>query len=208
MTVSLSQLGEKVYLGDFGEAVSIEYSTPCIHPGPAEFCAPERYHKIDPSFASDMWGFMYIFASLYYLGPYAPFVGRHGWSIVDGWVDTFGPLPKHWQPNYNYFGKEPREMWYDQSKEPRPEKCLKYQITKREPAINQREQNLVLSILEKGFSMSPQSVLLLQSYSRIQHLVSSWRFMVLRIEKDLEWSWPLINVSDSICIYFDSTRAL
>jgi serine/threonine protein kinase len=151
MAVPLTLLGKKVYLGDFGESVPIGNSREHIHPWPPEFCAPESYHESKASFASDMWAYMYIFTTLYYRcnAPYYSDLG--GWSIVDAWVRTFGPLPKDWHSKYNYYGQPCKNKWYDQTREPDPKVSLKVQVAKRVPAVDQREQDLVLSVLEKGF---------------------------------------------------------
>jgi hypothetical protein len=102
-----------------------------------------------------MWAYIYIFTTLYYRRNAPYYSDRGGWSIVDAWVRTFGPLPKHWHSKYNYYGQPCKDKWHDQTREPDPKVSLKVQVAKRVPAVDQREQDLVLSVLEKGFRYEP-----------------------------------------------------
>lgn len=67
-------LRETVYLGDFGLSIKAGTSVSFKSQSPATYCAPKRWHDVGPSFASDMWSYMCLFAELY-LG-FPPFSGR------------------------------------------------------------------------------------------------------------------------------------
>ena len=65
MEVPKSLLRETVYLGDFGMAIKAGTEVKHKVLSPFVFCAPERFHNVNPSFASDMWSYMCIFSYLY-----------------------------------------------------------------------------------------------------------------------------------------------
>jgi serine/threonine protein kinase len=65
MEVSKSLLRETVYLSDFSMAIKAGTEVNRKVLFPFVFCAPERFHGVNPSFASDMWSFMCIFSYLY-----------------------------------------------------------------------------------------------------------------------------------------------
>jgi hypothetical protein len=48
-------LTDTIFLGDFGEAIASGTEVAYKVQSPAGFCAPERYHGMNPSAASDMW---------------------------------------------------------------------------------------------------------------------------------------------------------
>jgi serine/threonine protein kinase len=73
MEVPESLLGEAVYLGDFGLAIKAGTSLRQKVQSPAVYCAPERFHDADRSFATDIWSYMCLFVQLY-LG-FNPFYG-------------------------------------------------------------------------------------------------------------------------------------
>jgi serine/threonine protein kinase len=105
-------LRHPVSLCDFG--LSIRSGTVVENTGqsPPLFCAPERLHRINPSFASDMWSFTCIFAKLY-LGVEA--IWGEGPTLVSRIIGTVGgPLPAHWKGFYGD-GSTAKDWWYDQS---------------------------------------------------------------------------------------------
>ncbi|QKD48707.2 kinase domain-containing protein [Fusarium oxysporum Fo47] len=81
--------------------------------------------EINPTFASDLWSYMRIFAELYLKWPlFGPgFFGGRFRSVVELLVRVLGPLPLSWKGSYD-----------------------------GDPA----EQQLVLSILRRGFSYFPE----------------------------------------------------
>lgn len=153
MTVPQWLLGDRVYLGDFGMAIAAGTPVDFKVQTPAIFCAPERYHNMDPSFASDMWSYMCIFAALY-LG-FRPFSILWGDDIMSVWVDTLGPLPNHWKGYYRYFDHKSDDKWYGQNRKPCHHQSLASKVARRKPAANQWEQDLVLSVFAKVFCYEP-----------------------------------------------------
>ncbi|GAP90915.1 putative CMGC protein kinase [Rosellinia necatrix] len=146
--------GNTVYLGDFGMAARAGAPADVQFQTPAEYCAPERYHNVNPSSASDMWSYMCIFATLY-LG-FSPFYGLGGNRIMELLVNTLGPLPPSWEGRYQYHDSTADDAWYDQARETHVEMTLESKLARRNPAPNETEKALVLSILRRGFYYDPQ----------------------------------------------------
>ncbi|KAH9207633.1 kinase-like domain-containing protein [Leptodontidium sp. 2 PMI_412] len=94
----LELLGSKLCLGDFGLTMKDGTSVRTKEQAPYYFCAPERLHGEDPSFASDMWSYMCLFAALY-LG-YNVFYGNGGGSTAFSWVEQLGAMPSHWKGKF------------------------------------------------------------------------------------------------------------
>lgn len=168
MTIPSALIGDKVYLGDFSLAFRTSKWTRRLlsflskNPKrsnmqtPAMYCAPERYHGVGPSVASDMWSFMCIFTTLY-LG-FEPFYGSGGHRITDLWVRTLGPLPVSWKGRYHFSDNDQdgNDAWYDQSREPHPEQSLESKLARRKPLPGDEESKLFLSIVKRGFSYNPE----------------------------------------------------
>jgi serine/threonine protein kinase len=154
MEVSQGLIEDRIYLGDFGMAIVAGTPVPSKVQTPAMFCAPERFHNVNPSFASDMWSYMCILTKLY-IG-YEPFLSQPGLHIISVLVNSLGPLPEHWKGYYcadcDPIGSE--DSWYDQSKKP-SFFSLASRLAAREPAVSQWEQDLVLSVLSKVFRYEP-----------------------------------------------------
>ncbi|KAI3587370.1 kinase domain-containing protein [Fusarium oxysporum f. sp. albedinis] len=113
--------------------------------------------EINPTFASDLWSYMRIFAELYLKWPlFGPvFFGGGFRSVVELLVRVLGPLPLSWKGSYDG-DVEPDESWCDQSKIPEPEMSLESRVTKSWDTVEPAEQQLVLSILRRGFSYFPE----------------------------------------------------
>ncbi|KAI0542247.1 kinase-like domain-containing protein [Xylaria digitata] len=154
MTIPPESIGSAVYLGDFGMTVPAGASVDYKLQTPAMYCAPERYHDKNPSFASDMWSYMCIFAALY-LG-FDPFYGPGGDRIMSLWVNTLGPFPLSWKGHYRYLDNQGDDAWYDQLRKPNPETSLKSKLARRNPVPEEKEMNLVLSIFQRGFCFDPE----------------------------------------------------
>ncbi|KAN0081106.1 protein kinase [Elaphomyces granulatus] len=62
-----SLITDAVYLGDFGMATEAgtEAREKQLSPMNTKHYAPERFHNVNPSFASDMWSYMCVFSELY-----------------------------------------------------------------------------------------------------------------------------------------------
>jgi serine/threonine protein kinase len=142
-----------ITLGDFGLTIKSGTSVECKVQSPAKYCAPERIHNMDPSFASDMWSYMCILAELY-LG-FPMFGGAAPSSALDFMVRTLGPLPLSWKGSYKGDGKH-NESWYDQSRVPEPGLALKDKVKRAFDDISQAEKQLVVSILQRGLSYLPE----------------------------------------------------
>lgn len=110
-------------------------------------------HQINPTFASDMWSYMCIFTELYLKWPlFGPgFFGGGFRFVAELFVRVLGPLPLSWKGSYDGDG-EPDESWYDQSKVSEPEMSLESRVTQSRDTVEPAEQQLVLSILRRGFS--------------------------------------------------------
>ncbi|KAF4448145.1 cmgc protein kinase [Fusarium austroafricanum] len=142
-----------ITLADFGLAVKSGTSVECKVQSPAIYCAPERIHNVDPSFASDMWSYMCIFAELC-LG-FPLFYGSAYSSAVDFMVKSLGPLPSSWKGSYDGGGQYDK-LWYNQDRQPDPHHTLEAKIKRALYDISPVEQQLVLSILQRGLSYSPE----------------------------------------------------
>ena len=152
MTVPTSLLRETICLGDFG--ISIPAGTSVINKvhQPVRYCAPELFHDKDPSFASDMWSYMCLFAELYL--DVRLFYPTGSPAVVSRMVDVLGPLSEHWKGDYKGAGTSD-DWWYDQSR--KPIRTLKSTIYRLRPEASQTERDHVLSIMSKGFCYLPKS---------------------------------------------------
>ncbi|EWY99945.1 CMGC protein kinase [Fusarium oxysporum NRRL 32931] len=102
MKAQESLIGDDVSLGDF--ELAIKSGTPVSQKlqSPAIYYALERVHDQDPTFATDMWSYMCIFAELY-MG-YALFYGSGNSSMISCVVHALGPLPATWKGTYKAGG--------------------------------------------------------------------------------------------------------
>ncbi|KAI1425064.1 kinase-like protein [Xylaria sp. FL1777] len=152
-----SMLQPKLHLGDFGH--SLIYGTTPKNPLqlPLLFCAPERFHGENPSFASDMWSFTCVFAQLY-LGVEITY--GDGLGFVSRLVGALGPFPAHWRGSYP--DNKGYDWWYDQtgqmprSHHPSDLETLEHRIDRCRPEISPRERELVLEVFRKGFEYIPE----------------------------------------------------
>ncbi|KAF5985800.1 CMGC kinase [Fusarium coicis] len=120
---------------------------------PAIYCAPERVHDQDPTFATNMWSYMCILAELY-MG-YALFYGSGNSSIVSCIVHALGPLPATWKGTYKA-GVVTNDCWYDQDHELDPTASLEAKVARLRPEVDGAERALVISVFRKGLSYLPQ----------------------------------------------------
>ena len=149
----LGVVGDDVFLGDF--ALAIKVGTPLklnVQSFPA-YCSPERFHNVDPSFASDIWSFICIFAELYFNFPL--FSGKTSSAVVSSMVNTLGPVPAIWDGSYIRGGPcDP--AWYDQNRDSDPFMTLEARIAQYRPEIGHIEKSSVISILQRGLSYLPE----------------------------------------------------
>jgi serine/threonine protein kinase len=140
-----SLLTHTVYLGDFGLATKLG-TQGRLSVLDIIYHAPERYHNVNPSFASDMWSYMCLFIELY-IG-FIPWERPDYLSMITEMTRTLGPLPKQWQGFYNAYGKY-HNSWYDQCRKPNHEANLESIIKKKRPDVSLAERNHVLEIRHK-----------------------------------------------------------
>ncbi|QGI67679.1 hypothetical protein CEK26_011632 [Fusarium fujikuroi] len=148
---------DTITLGDFGLTIRSGTEVDFKLQGTIGYCAPELMHGINPTFASDMWSYTCIFAELYLKWPlFGPgFFGGGLRFIVGLLIRVLGPMPLSWKGLYEG-GGEPEDSWYDQSRVPEPVMSLESRVTKSRDTLEPAEQQLVLSILRRGFSYLPE----------------------------------------------------
>ena len=153
MSVPLNMIRPKVYLGDF--SLVIKAGTPVNYKvqTPFYFCAPERYHGFDPSYATDMWSYMVIFGILY--AGNTLFHGGEGDRAMSCMVQTLGPMPPHWNGRYDISGGNSCSSWYDPSVNPLPNTTHETKIRRFRPNIEEEELSLALRVLAKVFRYEP-----------------------------------------------------
>lgn len=145
--VNKESLRGGIFLADFGMAIEAGIPVKRRWQAPTTYCAPERFHGTDPSFASDMWSYMCLFVQLY-MG-FAPF------RTLTDLVDRLGPLPLQWAGRYDA-GDEPKESWYDQTQKPAPLLTLEETSKRGRPEVSDVERKLVVSVLSKGLAYLPE----------------------------------------------------
>ncbi|KAF4969723.1 hypothetical protein FZEAL_10178 [Fusarium zealandicum] len=153
MTPHKSLVGDEVSLGDFGLAIRADISVAQKVQSHAIYCAPERFHNSNPSYASDMWSYMCLLAELYSGRPL--FHGSSNASVVSSMVNVLGPLPASWKDSYNA-GDACDYTWYDPDLRPKPAMTLEARIARLHPDINTSERLLMVSVLQKGLSYLPE----------------------------------------------------
>ncbi|KAF5609033.1 cmgc kinase [Fusarium pseudoanthophilum] len=148
---------DTISLADFGLTIRSGTEVDFKLQGTIGYSAPELMHGVNPTFASDMWSYMCIFAELYLKWPlFGPgFFGGGLRFVVGLLIRVLGPLPLSWKGSYEG-GGEPDESWYDQSKVPEHEMCLESRVTRSRDTIEPAEQQLVLDTLRRGFSYLPE----------------------------------------------------
>lgn len=147
--VSVKLLQPNIFLCDFGLAMKSGSPVRCKWQSPACYCAPERFHGHGPTFASDMWSYMCLFAELY-IGV-VPFHGSGNGNAVTSFVCSLGPLPAEWQGTFDAGGSVPQDFWYDQTQGVVALRSLE-EITKRgRPDVGDYERRLALKVFSKVF---------------------------------------------------------
>lgn len=144
---------EAFYLADFG--LAMKPGTPVNQPGrpPIRYCSPERPHNHSPSFACDIWSYMCIFTELYFGFP--PFSTWANGGVVTTMVNRLGPLPAQWKGQY-CTPKKTLDSWYAQDSIVGPESNLEALIRRGRPEASPTERMHALSIMSRGFSISPE----------------------------------------------------
>jgi serine/threonine protein kinase len=154
LKVPKSLLRETVYLRNFGMAIKAGDEGKHKMLWRTVYCAPERFHNANPSFASDMWSYMCLFTQLY-LGLSSPWNCGNSVSLMNTLVKVIGPLPEQWKGHYKASGLCDNS-WYDQNRMPDPARSLEARIRRLRPDVSPTERNHVLSIMSNGFSYLPE----------------------------------------------------
>ena len=182
MEIPKNLLREAVYLGDSGMASKADTEVEPKVLRPLVYCAPERFHNMNPSFASDIWSYMCLFTRLY-LGV-VPWNSTGCSPLMNNMVKALGPLPRQWMGRYKAFNSDPgNNSRYDQRRRPDHKEALKTMIKTFRPEASPIERELVLSILVKGLSYLPENRWTEQNFCRTPHLKPSWRSTVVKAMK-------------------------
>jgi serine/threonine protein kinase len=154
LEVPKSLITDAIYLCDFGMATEAGTEAREKEPSPfnTNYIAPERFHNVKPSFASDMWSYMCLFSVLY-MG-YVPWCSYSNMSVVSKMVGTLGSLPREWKGCYNGWGVS-ANWWYDHRRKPYPKESFKSIIERGRHEVGEVERNHIVSIMEKVFCYSP-----------------------------------------------------
>jgi serine/threonine protein kinase len=124
MKVDEALLGTEFYLCDLGLALQAGTSVSRALQGSAYYQAPERFHGVYPSYSTDMWSYMCIFAELCVGFTVFRRLGNCG---ILGVIDMLGPLPEAWKGTYTGYG-DWDTSWYDPRAIPNPEVSLEARV--------------------------------------------------------------------------------
>ncbi|KUI57456.1 Cyclin-dependent kinase 11B [Cytospora mali] len=145
------------FLGDFGLAKRASSPLTDDYLPPPLYCAPELLHEgFEPTFKSDMWGFMCIFHVL--MTGYHPFCRWSDSGRLGCMTRELGPLPREWEGRYkwpDHYTDEERCTWYDQSRSPEGSLFEDIVDNSREELVGTRERELILEVIHKGLRYQP-----------------------------------------------------
>lgn len=147
-------IGSDAYLCDFGILVPAGTSVRNKLQSQPGYCAPELFHNMEPSFASDIWSYMVLFLYLY--TERLVFATGPGFAgVLNSIVDGVGLLPQEWKGHYQLHDKaKAKELWYSNGS-PAKNKLSAFLDTRR-PDINAAEKAAVLSIIQQVFRPRPE----------------------------------------------------
>jgi serine/threonine protein kinase len=96
-SVPLRLLTDQVYIGDFSLATKAgtDVRHKVLSPLHIGFYAPERFHDVNPSFASDMWSYMCFCSELSF--GFVPWQNDSFSLMITKMVGVLGPLPRKWR---------------------------------------------------------------------------------------------------------------
>ncbi|KAI1423508.1 kinase domain-containing protein [Xylaria sp. FL1777] len=143
-------------LGDFSHAVLASEVKKSVQ-WPLTFCAPERYHGQETTFASDMWGFMLLFVQLY-SSVCLSYGG--GSDLVSRVVGALGPFPEEWEGNCTLINSH--DWWYDQTGQfphtdhGSPYTTLEEKLAYRRPDATPEELEIASKVIRKGLRYKPE----------------------------------------------------
>lgn len=171
-----------LHLGDFSHSTSSGTVTENKTQFPHSFCAPERFHGADPSFASDMWSFTCILFMLY---TRHEFTHGDGLTFVSRMVGSLGPFPEQWKGCYAEKDTT-QNWWYDQPGQmPRSQvkggyETLENKIDRLRPDTCRDERDLALAVMRKGFCYDPEQRITAEqlledpSFNALMYYYKSW----------------------------------
>ncbi|KAG8157201.1 hypothetical protein KVR01_012909 [Diaporthe batatas] len=146
-------VGADAYLCDFGILVPAGTSVRNKLQSQPVYCAPELFHNIEPSFASDVWSYMVLFLYLYTENSVFA-IGPGFAGVLNSIVDGVGLLPKEWKGRYEAYDKaKAKEAWYGRGS---PAKSMfSAFLDMHRPDITAAEKALVHSIIQQVFRPRP-----------------------------------------------------
>ncbi|KUI56182.1 hypothetical protein VP1G_03516 [Cytospora mali] len=118
------------------------------------YCAPELFHNMEPSCASDVWSYMVLLLYLY-TERLVFAVGPGFTGVLNSIVDGVGLLPQEWKGHYEAYDKAKAKVsWYGNGS---PAKNMfSAFLDMHRPDINSAEKALVLSIIQQVFRPRPE----------------------------------------------------
>ena len=155
MTIPVEMIKLPAMLSDFGISFQDGDKVDSGIGFPLPFCAPERYHNGFPSFASDIFSYGILFASIY-SGSHIVYGESAGG--ISNLVGTMGPFPENWKQHYN--GGAMLEWWYDHEKKlepPRqPLRTLEAKLNWCRPQSSSEERKYAISVICKTLAYEPK----------------------------------------------------
>lgn len=147
-------VGVDAYLCDFGILITVGTSVPNKLQSQPNYCAPELFHDMEPSFASDIWSYMVLFLYLY--TEESVFAIGPGFSgVLNSIVDKVGSLPLEWKGHYKAYDKaKSKASWYGD--EPPVKDMFGAFLDLHRPDIDSAEKALVLSLIQQVFCPRPE----------------------------------------------------
>lgn len=145
-------LAPRVYLSDFGQTIAAEDRVEGnYYASPLAFCAPERFHGHRPSFASDMWSYSIVFASLL-----VGFEVTWG-NDIDQIVALAGRFPKDWRTKFAITDCQAEERWYDDTL-PMSQflESLEKKIDRADGDVPSAVKDSALRLLRRGLAYDPE----------------------------------------------------
>lgn len=142
-----------IFLCDFGISINAGTSVTNKLQSPLQYCAPELFHNVEPSFASDMWSYMVVFLYLY--TEKLVFSGARFAGKLRSIVEHTGVLPLEWKDRYNAPDKDTVvASWYGHSSQSKD--MLSGFLDKHRPDISAKEKALALSVIQRVFRPRPE----------------------------------------------------
>lgn len=149
-----ASIGSDAYLCDFGILVPAGTSVPNKLQSQPGYCAPELFHNIKPSLASEAWSYMVLFLYLY-TERLVFAVGPGFTGVLNSIVDGVGLLPQEWKGHYGAHDKAKAKAWWYGNGSP-AKNMFSVFLDMHRPDMNMAEKALVLSIIQQVFRQGPK----------------------------------------------------